>query len=168
MRPRCARDAPETRPRRARERRTAETCTAAKRRRDGPRGVRQVPILSTLTQYERMTIADALVPSSFADADEIIREGDVNGDTFYIVAAGEVECTTGAPGEPQVVIGRCGVGDYFGEMALLTSRPRACTVRAIGDVKTLELDRKTFRRVMGPLQEILKRNMGAYSQYIMG
>ena len=125
----------------------------------------QVPILATLTQYERMTIADALVPSSFADADEIIREGDVNGDTFYIVAEGEVECTAG---EPRVVIGRCGVGDYFGEMALLTSRPRACTVRTIGEVKTLELDRKTFRRVMGPLQEILKRNMAAYSQYIMG
>jgi len=39
-------------------------------------------------------------------------------------------------------------------------------VRAIGPVKVLKLQRKTFTRVMGPLQEILKRNMQAYNQFM--
>lgn len=58
------------------------------------------------------------------------------------------------------------MGDYFGEIALLTSRPRACTVRALSAVKALMLDRQTFIRVMGPLQDLLKRNMNAYNSYM--
>ena len=58
-------------------------------------------------------------------------------------------------------------GEYFGEIALLTDRRRACTVKAVGPTKVLSLQRKTFTRVMGPLQELLKRNMGAYNSYML-
>ena len=72
----------------------------------------------------------------------------------------------GAGKTPQV-IGRCAKGEYFGEIALLTDRRRACTVKAVGPTKVLSLQRKTFTRVMGPLQELLKRNMGAYNSYML-
>ena len=62
------------------------------------------------------------------------------------------------------VIGRCAKGEYFGEIALLTDRRRACTVKAVGPTKVLSLQRKTFTRVMGPLQELLKRNGGTCSR----
>ena len=78
-------------------------------------------------------------------------------------------CTATPPGAgktPQV-IGRCAKGEYFGEIALLTDRRRACTVKAVGPTKVLSLQRKTFTRVMGPLQELLKRNMGAYNSYML-
>ena len=56
-------------------------------------------------------------------------------------------------------------GNYFGEIALLTSKPRQATVKAKGSLKVLALDRATFTRVMGPMDDIMKRNMEQYNKY---
>ena len=60
-----------------------------------------------------------------------------------------------------------GVGSYFGEIALLTTKPRQATVSASDDqpLVVLSLDRKTFTRVMGPMEDILKRNMEQYNKF---
>ena len=55
-------------------------------------------------------------------------------------------------------------GGYFGEIALLTGQPRKANVIAMEDCETLVLDRATFKRVMGPLESILERNMDNYKQ----
>mgnify|MGYP000544188557 CR=1 FL=1 len=47
-------------------------------------------------------------------------------------------------------------------MPALTTKPRQATVRASAALTLMSLDRKTFRRVMGPLEEVLKRNMDHY------
>ena len=60
-----------------------------------------------------------------------------------------------------------GQGGYFGEIALLMSKPRQATVKADVNVELLVLDRKTFTRVMGPLTDILKRDMSRYGK-VMG
>ena len=57
------------------------------------------------------------------------------------------------------------VGDYFGEIALMTNRPRAASVVAIGAVNVLCIRRKTFMRVLGPITQILKRNIDLYTKY---
>jgi cAMP-dependent protein kinase regulator len=44
----------------------------------------RVPILETLTKWERMTVADAIEPVTFKDGEMIIKEGDM-GDKFYVV-----------------------------------------------------------------------------------
>jgi cAMP-dependent protein kinase regulator len=48
---------------------------------------------------------------------------------------------------------------------LLTSKPRQATVTAKGALKVLAIDRATFRRVFGDLDELLKRNMENYMKY---
>jgi cAMP-dependent protein kinase regulator len=52
-------------------------------------------------------------------------------------------------------------------VALLTSKKRQATVKAGPGLKLLSLDRQTFKRVLGPIEHILHRNMEVYSQ-IMG
>lgn len=42
------------------------------------------------------------------------------------------------------------------QIALLTSKPRQATVKADGPLSVLSLDRKTFKRVMGPMEQILQ------------
>lgn len=55
------------------------------------------------------------------------------------------------------------VGNFFGEIALLSGKPRQATVKAVGDVALLVLSRDAFTRLCGNLFEILRRNMSTYS-----
>ena len=57
-------------------------------------------------------------------------------------------------------------GDYFGELALLKDEPRAANVFAKSDIKFIYLDRKSFKRLLGPLNKILKRNMASYMNFV--
>lgn len=47
----------------------------------------------------------------------------------------------GAGPREEIEVGRLGASDYFGEIALLLDRPRAATVRAVGPLKCVKLDR---------------------------
>lgn len=68
-------------------------------------------------------------------------------------------------GEP-IEVGRLGPSEYFGEVALLLDRPRAATVTARGPLRCVKLDRGRFERVLGPISDILKRNMLQYNSYV--
>jgi cAMP-dependent protein kinase regulator len=120
----------------------------------------RVPLLETLLPYERSIIADALEPRTYRDGEYIIRQGE-KGDSFYIIEKGKVVVTKG---DPPLEVKSCGEGDYFGELALLTDQPRAANVRAVGTVKVLCLNRDDFANLMGPCEEILKRNMQLYKE----
>ena len=122
----------------------------------------QVAILGGLLEYERLTVADALQERAFHAGSDIIREGE-EGAEFFIIESGEVKCTkTGVQGE---VCARLSTGDYVGERALLTNEPRAATVSAVTDVVCQVLDRETFTRLLGPLEDTFVRNMKVYEAY---
>ncbi|KAF4325567.1 hypothetical protein BBO99_00002005 [Phytophthora kernoviae] len=128
--------------------------------------IERVPLLESLSEFERLTVADALKTETFSDGEVIIAQGD-DGNLFYIIEEGSAVCTKQlSPVESPVEMGELTSGAYFGEIALLTTRPRQATVTAKGKVKCLTLDRKTFKRVMGPLENILKRNIDKYNSVI--
>ena len=57
------------------------------------------------------------------------------------------------------------VGDYFGERALIKNEPRAANVIAKTDCTVVILDRHSFKRLLGPLEDLLKRNLEIYENY---
>merc|ERR1711974_7146 len=118
----------------------------------------RVPILSQLNKYERLTVADALQEASFKSDETIVRQGEP-GDIFYIILEGEVSVTQLQADGVVREVARLKASDYFGEIALLTDRPRAATVTATCPVRCVQLDRARFNRVMGPCSDILRRNM---------
>lgn len=50
------------------------------------------------------------------------------------------------------------------QVALIFAQPRGATVKAVGQLQLLSLDRRTFKRVMGPMENILQRNMKSYKR----
>jgi cAMP-dependent protein kinase regulator len=89
------------------------------------------------------------------------------GDVFYMVESGEAEATkTFEAGKPAKVVKEYKNGDYFGELALIKGEPRAANVLARTDLKLVSLDRGSFKRLLGPIEEILKRNADQYTKYI--
>ncbi|HJS70833.1 MAG TPA: cyclic nucleotide-binding domain-containing protein [Gaiellaceae bacterium] len=88
--------------------------------------LKQVPLLSCLSQRELKRVARNVREQSFTPGTTVIREGKMSGVGFFIVVEGEAEVSAGGAG-----LGRLHPGDHFGELALIGKRARTATVTAV-------------------------------------
>ena len=139
---------------------------AQKKREKYEKFLKNVDILSTIDSYELGQICDSLKDGHYKKDDYIIREGEL-GDVFYILEEGTCVATkTLEPGKPESVIKELKEGDYFGERALLKGEPRYANIVVTSETaKVISLDRLSFNRLLGPILEILKRNIDKYQVY---
>eukprot|EP00966_Prymnesium_polylepis_P174592 4040322-Prymnesium_polylepis.1 len=126
--------------------------------------LRRMEIFSCLGPNEQELLRLAMRDEQFQEGDRIIQEGE-EGDTFYIIITGTVEVTKEVPGSstPERIT-KFSDGDYFGELALINSEPRTATVSAMSEIQAMSIDRDSFSRLLGPLQDILRRHARRYSQ----
>ena len=81
------------------------------------------------------------------------REGDVlyqqadPAEHFFVVIKGEVEFTRKQPDGSEVVLGRLGPEEHFGELAVLGDQPYQATARAVTNVEVLSVHRSDFDRL---------------------
>ncbi|MCJ1399287.1 hypothetical protein MMC11_002489 [Xylographa trunciseda] len=115
----------------------------------------EVPLLSTLTPYERSKIADALETQKFPAGSTIIREGDP-GEAFYLLESGGAAVYKRETGQKALTTYK--KGDYFGELALLDDKPRAASVVSTEEVKVATLGKEGFLRLLGPVEERMRQN----------
>ena len=128
--------------------------------------LKSVEILSTMDDYEISVVSEALRRCVFREGEYIIRQGEV-GDVFYIIEEGEaVAFGNKDHGKSSIPEMNYTKGNYFGELSLLRDQPRAANVKAKTDVKLLSLDRNSFKRVLGPIDLILKRNDEKYKKFV--
>ncbi|XP_018431633.1 PREDICTED: cAMP-dependent protein kinase type II-alpha regulatory subunit isoform X3 [Nanorana parkeri] len=144
----------------------------AKKRKMFEAFVECVPVLKSLEVSERMKLVDVLGERIYKDGDRIIGQGD-KADCFYIVESGEVKIMmksktkTGQEGNQEVELTRCKRGQYFGELALVTNKPRAASAYAVDNVKCLVMDVQAFERLLGPCMDIMKRNITHYEEQLV-
>jgi cAMP-dependent protein kinase regulator len=125
-----------------------------------------VDLLKPLNHFELSTLADALSQEVIDPGEVIIRQGEA-GDSFYILEDGSAAAfINGEQGELEVKT-YSKVGDYFGELALLTDAPRAATVRATGEkgCAVVKMSMEDFKNLMGPIAKILRKHIDDYPQY---
>ncbi|KAK7965272.1 hypothetical protein PG984_002497 [Apiospora sp. TS-2023a] len=115
----------------------------------------EVPLLKSLTPYERSKIADALETQKFPPGHVIIQQGDI-GTSFYLLETGECDAYLDREGERNHVK-HYNKGDYFGELALLNDAPRAASIVSTTDVKVATLGKSAFARLLGPVEGIMRR-----------
>lgn len=140
--------------------------SAFKKRKEYENLLERVPMLQSLNHYERMNLCDALVPKSYEDKDVIIKQGDA-ADGMYFIEDGTVRIAVKKEGGSEMEVSRISKGGYFGELALLTKKPRAATVYASGTVRVAFLDVSAFERLLGPCREIMMRNIDQYEEQMV-
>ncbi|MCQ2818782.1 MAG: cyclic nucleotide-binding domain-containing protein [archaeon] len=139
---------------------------AIKKRERNEATLKKMDLLSTVDAFEIGQIADALRTKHVNAGEVIIKQGD-EGNDFFILEDGKAyaEKTIGKGKKPQRVMDYTD-GGYFGELALLNNDKRAATVIAETDCNLVYLDRSAFKRLIGPLEDLLKRNAEKYTKYV--
>lgn len=87
---------------------------------------------------------DGALGKIYRDGESIVRQGEI-GHCMYVVQQGSVEVLREEAGRT-FRLTELGPGDIFGEMALCEKAPRSATVRAVGEVRVLTVDKRTFLR----------------------
>jgi CRP-like cAMP-binding protein len=80
----------------------------------------------------------------YESGEAVVRQGEM-GDCMYVIQEGQLEVVK-VDGDTEVSVAVLSEGDFFGEMSLFEREVRAATVRALGPVRVLTVDRKTLMR----------------------
>lgn len=92
---------------------------------------------------------------SFKAGEVIFREGEL-GFTMFVVRAGSVRISKQVRGGERT-LATFGPGEFFGEMAVLSGRPRTATATAVGTLTLLEVDEDRFDAMINSQPEITVR-----------
>jgi CRP-like cAMP-binding protein len=118
------------------------------------------PIIGALPPEIRRGLIKGARIQKFLDGDAIVQEGELADELFFILN-GEVEVHRNEHGIP-VFINKLHEGQFFGEMAALTHRPRTATVYAMGPVEVLAVRREEIERgldVAADVRRLFERAM---------
>ena len=115
--------------------------------------LRAVPSLERLSEGDLERIASVLAERRVAAGSILMEEG-ATGQHSFLIVEGDACVITGG-----VTVARVGPGEFVGELALLTDRPRCATVRAETSMRLLMLDRATLVSLIDPVTEALLGTM---------
>jgi CRP-like cAMP-binding protein len=92
---------------------------------------------------------------TFKAGEVVFREGE-RGHTMFVVRTGQVRISKRVRAVERT-LAALGPGEFFGEMAVLSGRPRTATATAIDGLTLLELDEKRFDAMIHSQAEIAAR-----------
>lgn len=123
-----------------------------------------VPVLQSLNHYELAKLSDLLQNHLYDEGDTIIQEGE-EGDKFYILEMGELECFVALEDGGEEMVTLLMPGQYFGEIALLDTRSkRKATVRAKKASSVYWVSQQDFYDAVGPIKATLEKGIHQYSR----
>lgn len=111
-----------------------------------------------MSELNLMNLLYVGTPISLKANEVLFSEGTFQ-ESMFIILDGKMEVY-----KKNKVISLRGPGDFFGEMALLESKPRSASVRAVTPVELLELDKETFIDCLAPNPKILWEILKIMSQ----
>jgi CRP-like cAMP-binding protein len=117
--------------------------------------VKRVPLFSECTRAELVEVAISTDEREAREGDTLTEEGR-RGREFFILVEGAVVVRRGAR-----KLAELGPGDWFGEIAILTYKPRTATVTATSPVRLLVIDDRAFRRLVETTPRIALKVLGS-------
>ena len=117
------------------------------------------PLFDGFSAEELLAVMRGLELVSFEAGDIIVAEG-AAGDSMFILTSGKVKAYVMTPKGRSMKVQEFEEGDFFGEISVLTGKPRTATLTAAVDSDCLELNRKTLDEITKThpgVREVLKK-----------
>jgi CRP-like cAMP-binding protein len=112
-----------------------------------------MPSFSDFSDQQLSILETNAVVKNFKSNEIIFKQGE-EGDVFYVIHQGSVEVLVQEGGisnsseDYGISVAKLSQGFYFGERALLTTEPRAATIRALESTQCLVFSRDIFEEVI--------------------
>lgn len=117
--------------------------------------IKRVPLFSECSRRDLAEIAGIADEIDLREGKELTTEGRP-GREFFVLIEGDADVKKGSRR-----INRMGPGDFFGEISLVTNRPRTATVVATSPVRALVITDRSFRTLLEHQPEIQGKVMSA-------
>ncbi|MEO5761038.1 MAG: cyclic nucleotide-binding domain-containing protein [Vicinamibacteria bacterium] len=117
------------------------------------------PLFDGFSASELLAVMRGLELATFDAGDVIVAEGTA-GDSMFILTSGKVKAYVKTPKGRSMKVQEFEEGDFFGEIAVLTGKPRTATLTAALDCECLVLNRETLDEITKThpgVREVLKK-----------
>jgi CRP-like cAMP-binding protein len=122
--------------------------------------LKRVPLFERCSRRELGQIAMLADELDLPSARDLTREG-AGGFEFIILVEGEADVVRGVR-----VVNELGPGDFVGEIALVSGKPRTATVRTRGPARVLVVTASGFRTLMHDVPSIKDKVLAAVTARI--
>ncbi|MDD4004548.1 MAG: cyclic nucleotide-binding domain-containing protein [Elusimicrobiaceae bacterium] len=109
--------------------------------------LRSVDFFEGMTMGQLQLVVPHIMMVQYEAGEKIVTQGE-KGDSFYVVADGDLSVTVKKGFFGKKELARLASGDFFGEMALIDASPRNATVTALTQARLFVLFSHQFVAVM--------------------
>jgi CRP-like cAMP-binding protein len=117
----------------------------------------RLPLFETCSKKELNQIASKTVEMD-RPAGTILTRAGRDGGLMFVILDGQAEVE-----KDGTVLGRLGPGDVIGELSLIDGHPRSANVRAVTDLKVLELAQDDFKSLVDTSPQFVQSLLRALS-----
>ncbi len=129
--------------------------------------LQNLPLFQELSRLELIQINKVVQARRFAAGEIVIAESD-SPDNMYIIKSGSVIVYIEGTENRKEVLATLGVGDHFGEMALIDNGPRSASVEASEDTEVLFINSQEFRNLIDTDTELKIKVYEAFLRTLCG
>ena len=109
--------------------------------------IEKIPLFSGLAQSDIEAISRHAVVKTYPRNAVLINEGD-ESDSLYVILSGTVKVFLSDAEGKEIILNTQGVGEYFGELALMDDAPRSASVMTLEDCKLSIICKKDFEEFL--------------------
>jgi CRP/FNR family cyclic AMP-dependent transcriptional regulator len=116
-----------------------------------------LPLFESCSKRDLSQIATKMVEME-RPAGTILTRAGRDGGLMFVILDGQAEVE-----KDGTVLGRLGPGDVIGELSLIDGKPRSANVRAVTDIRVLELAQDDFRSLVDTSPKFVQSLLRALS-----
>jgi CRP-like cAMP-binding protein len=122
--------------------------------------IKRVPLFSHCSKKELGLVAQIADEIDLPEGKTLMREGD-RGREFFVLVEGSADVRKG-----NRKVNTMGRGDFFGEIALVSQRPRTATVTTASPVRVLVVTEQSFRSLLDRAPDVQRKVLQALADRV--